>query len=648
MRRWFARLPIHQKFVTSALLVTGAALVMAMLGLSIIDALRYRATAREDAFALARVLAENTSGALAFRDADAARETLASVRVRDVVTRACIYLPDRSLFAEYSSANAGCPRTVPDDGTWKGVSGDAVISRNGRLQGSVYVERDLTDLRGRLLVTAIAGILMFVFAASMAYMLAQRVHATTSGPISALARFARGYGDDPRAEPPALTTAPDEVGDLVKSFHEMLTRVRRATDDVTTANRELQRSNEALRYENEERRRVETEREAALAREREANRLKDEFLAAVSHELRTPLNAMMGWAQVLATAPPSEETIHKAVTSIVKNARAQTRVIEDLVDVSRIVTGKMRLTFQPLDVRAVVASAVESMETVADAAGVRIEQAVPRDSCFAMGDRDRFQQVLWNLLSNGVKFTPKGGTVAITLSRQDGKIQVVVSDTGIGISPSFLPHVFDRFRQADGSLTREHGGLGLGLAIVKDLTELHGGSVSAFSEGRDRGARFVVMLPELRAEPPEEHPVEEEGTLPSLQGIKVLAVDDNDDAVAMIAAALGRMAAQVETFTNPVDALAAWQRQPADVLVCDLAMPHMSGLDLLERIRQLDSIRGVFTPAVAVSAHASEQHQAESLKGGFQFHLSKPLHQDALVRAVADAAARTGRQPASS
>jgi CheY-like chemotaxis protein len=336
------------------------------------------------------------------------------------------------------------------------------------------------------------------------------------------------------------------------------------------------------------------------------------------------------------------------VTSIVKNARAQTRVIEDLVDVSRIVTGKMRLTFQPLDVRAVVASAVESMETVADAAGVHIEQAVPRDSCFAMGDRDRFQQVLWNLLSNGVKFTPKGGTVAITLSRQDGKIQVVVSDTGIGISPSFLPHVFDRFRQADGSLTREHGGLGLGLAIVKDLTELHGGSVSAFSEGRDRGARFVVMLPELRAEPPEEHPVEEEGTLPSLQGIKVLAVDDNDDAVAMIAAALGRMAAQVETFTNPMDALAAWQRQPADVLVCDLAMPHMSGLDLLERIRQLDTIRGVFTPAVAVSAHASEQHQAESLKGGFQFHLSKPLHQDALVRAVADAAARVGRQPASS
>lgn len=636
MRRWFAQLPIHRKLVVSALLVTGVALVMAMLGLSVIDALRYRATAREDAVALARVIAENTSAAVAFRDADAARETLASVRVRDVVTRACIYLSDGSLFAAYAKGAVPCPLAVPADGTWVGVLGNAVVSRNGRIQGAVFVERDLTDLRGRLLVTAIAGTLMFIFAASMAYMLAQRVHTTTSRPIAALAQFARGYGDDPGAEPPTIPTAPDEVGDLVRSFNEMLARVRRANDDVTAANRELQRSNDALRHENEERRRVETEREAALAREREANRLKDEFLAAVSHELRTPLNAMMGWAQVLATAPPSEETIHKAVTSIVKNARAQTRVIEDLVDVSRIVTGKMRLTFQPLDVRSVVASAVESMERVADAAGVHIEQVVPRDSCFVMGDRDRLQQVLWNLLSNGVKFTPQGGTVSLTLSRQDGKIQVVVSDTGIGILPSFLPHVFDRFRQADGSLTREHGGLGLGLAIVKDLTELHGGSVSASSDGRDLGARFSLTLPEMRAEPVEEQPAED-GILPSLEGLKVFAVDDNDDAVAMIAASLARAGAQVDTFTNPEEALAAWQQQPADVLVCDLAMPHMSGLDLLQSIRQFDSKRDAFTPAVAVSAHASEQHQAESLRGGFQFHLAKPLHQDTLVRAIADA-----------
>jgi CheY-like chemotaxis protein len=343
---------------------------------------------------------------------------------------------------------------------------------------------------------------------------------------------------------------------------------------------------------------------------------------------------------------PSEETIHKAVSSIVKNARAQTRVIEDLIDVSRIVTGKMRLTFQPLDMRSVVASAVESMEPVANAAGVCIEQIVPHDSCFVMGDRDRLQQVLWNLLSNGVKFTPKGGTVSISLSRQDRNVQVVVGDTGIGIAPGFLPHVFDRFRQADGSLTREHGGLGLGLAIVKELTELHGGSVSASSEGRDRGARFLVVLPELRSEPHEERPAEE-SSLPSLEGIRVFAVDDNDDAVAMIAASLERAGAQVDAFTSPMDALAAWQRQPGDVLVCDLAMPHMSGLDLLESIRQFDSKRSVFTPAVAVSAHASEQHQAESLRGGFQCHLSKPLHQDTFIRTVAEAFAQTRRQPAS-
>ena len=640
MRRWFARLPVHRKLVTSALLVTGVSLVMAMLGLSVIDALRYRAGAREDAVALARVIAENTSAAVAFRDADAAREILASVRVRDVVTRACVYLPDGTLFVGYSTRTGVCPQTVPEDRTWVGVFGSAVISRNARTQGSVYVERDLSDLRGRLLVTGIAGILMFIFAATAAYLLAQRVHAVVSGPISALAQFARSYGDNPQAEPPTLTTAPDEVGDLVKSFNEMLTRVRTTSADVTAANRELKRSNEALQRENEERRRVETEREAALSREREANRLKDELLAAVSHELRTPLNAMMGWAQVLATATPSEETIRKAVTSIVKNARAQTRVIEDLVDVSRIATGKMRLNFQPLDLRSVVASTIESMETVATAAGVRLEQVVPRDSCFVAGDRDRLQQVLWNLVSNGVKFTPGGGTVSVTLMRQDQEIRVAVSDTGIGISSSFLPHVFDRFRQADGSLTREHGGLGLGLAIVKELTELHGGSVSAESEGRNRGARFSFVLPELSVEVQEEQSTEETA-LPSLAGITVFAVDDNDDAVAMIAASLASAGAQVDTFTNPVDALAAWQQRRADVLVCDLAMPHMSGLDLLGSIRRLDSSRGVFTPAVAVSAHASEQHQAESLRGGFQFHLPKPLHQDALVRAVAEAAAHT-------
>jgi CheY-like chemotaxis protein len=256
------------------------------------------------------------------------------------------------------------------------------------------------------------------------------------------------------------------------------------------------------------------------------------------------------------------------------------------------------------------------------------------------GDRDRLQQVLWNLVSNGVKFTASGGTVSVTLTKQDQEVKVAVSDTGIGISPSFLPHVFDRFRQADGSLTREHGGLGLGLAIVKELTELHGGTVAAASEGRNRGAMFSFVLPELSVEVQPE-PLTEETPLPSLEGIAVFAVDDNDDAVAMIAASLEGAGAQVDAFTNPVDALDAWLQRPADVLVCDLAMPHMSGLDLLGNIRRMDSTRGVFTPAIAVSAHASEQHQAESLRGGFQFHLSKPLHRDALVRAVAEVAAHT-------
>ena len=629
MRRWFDRLPIHRKLVTSALLITGVALVLAMAGLSLFDVWRHRDNAASDARSMASVLAENTAAAVMFREEQEAAETLRSLRVRAVVTRACIYLPDDSLFASYTRAGApGCPAIQPPDPeSWNGMVGSAMISRNERSHGVVVVERDLSDLRRRLLATGLAGLLMFALAASAAYVLAQRVNAAISRPISALAEYARAFGRAQSAAPPHIATAPDELGDLVASFGDMVTSVTRASAD-------LRLSNEALRRE-------QAEREAALGREREANRLKDEFLAAVSHELRTPLNAMVGWAQVLATTQPNEETIRKAVSSIVRNAQAQTRVIDDLLDVSRIVTGKLRLAFAPVDLRAVVASASESMEQAAAGRGVRIERLVPPGACLVAGDRDRLQQVLWNLMSNAVKFTPSGGVVSVRLACEARRVRLTVRDTGIGISPEFLPHVFDRFRQADGSLTREHGGLGLGLAIVKELTELHGGVVSVESDGLDRGASFIVDLPELQADALQRR-AEFSGfdaPVPRLDGLNVFAVDDNDDAVAIITASLVRAGARVHAFTQPDDALGAWVREPGDVLVCDLAMPRMSGVELLRRIRDNDARRGAFAPAIAVSAHASEQHRNDSLRGGFQAHLPKPIEQDTLVRAVADAVA---------
>ena len=622
MRAWFDRLPIHRKLVVSALSITAVALVIAMVGLSAFDVWRYRAMAADDAAALARILGENTAAAVIFKESDAASEILRSVRVRGVVSRACIFLPDGTLFAGFSRTAASCPGRLHSERGWDGVIGVATIARNDRSYGQVYVERSLSDLRGRVLLTAVAGLFMFALAASAAYVLAQRVNASISGPISTLARFARGFGESPEADPPPIRTAPDELGDLVASFGLMVQRVRSATDD-------LRRSNDALRHE-------QGEREAALAREREANRLKDEFLAAVSHELRTPLNAMMGWAQVLGVATPSEETLRKATASIVKNAKAQTRVVEDLLDVSRIATGKLQLRFEPLDMRAVVASAVEVVEPVGASKDVRLDYAGPPDACFVAGDRDRLQQVLWNLLSNGVKFSRRGGRVTVSVSRQGGMVRVTVADTGIGIAKGFLPHVFDRFRQADGSMTRAHGGLGLGLAIVKELTELHGGSVSAASAGSNLGATFTLVLPEC--EPPGAAASTADGLAAvdasALAGITVTAVDDEEDAVAIVSASLTCAGAVVRTFTVAEDAVRAWEEGGSDVLVCDLAMPRMSGVELLRQIRRLDADRGAFTPAVAVSAHASADHQDDSLAAGFSVHVAKPFDRDELIRAV--------------
>ena len=316
MKGWFRRLPIHQKLVALALVVTAFALGLALLALAVFDIWRYRETATEEVAALAGVLAENTAASVAFDEPDSAAEVLRSIRVRDVVVKACIYLPDGTLFAAYArQAESPCANRPSPTQSWSRLGAAATIVRNARSLGTVYVERDLSDLRRRLNLTALVGVLVFVAAAVSAYLISRRIHASIAGPISALASFAKRFGSDTAADPPDLRTAPDEVGDLSAAFTEMIGRVRLATREA----------------------------QEALSREREANRLKDEFLAAVSHELRTPLNAMMGWAQLLGVGEPSNDTVRQAAASIVKNAHAQTRVIEDLIDVSRIATGKMRL-----------------------------------------------------------------------------------------------------------------------------------------------------------------------------------------------------------------------------------------------------------------------------------------------------------------
>ena len=636
MTRWFGRLPIHRKLVVMALAVTTAALVVATIGLVIVDVWRYRSTAADDTESLARIIAENTAAAVAFEDHKAARDSLATVRVRPHVRRACLYLPDGKVFEEFGhSPEWTCPSARPERVTWRIVTGTAPVTRNARVLATVYVERDLSDIGARVAVAGLTGLAMLLLAAAVAFALAHRLHRAVSTPIAQLASAARALDPDGNSNSlPEAQATEDEVGDLVRAFTEMLRRVR-------DANTRLVDSNVALQREVEERRRMQAEREQLLARERDASRLKDEFLAAVSHELRTPLTAILGWLQLLAHTKPTEQTIAKALTSLTRNAHAQNRVIEDLLDVSRIITGKLRLKLDAVNLRSVVESTIETVAPAATAKGIHLDADLPHVPCIVHGDYDRLRQIAWNLLSNAVKFTPPEGAVRVRLSPDRDRYVLSVTDTGVGIPSSFVPHVFERFRQADGSTTREHGGLGLGLAIVKELTDLHGGTVYAASEGEGRGATFTLILPQfvgqtidlpadLSAAP--DPPVR-------LDGVRVLVIDDNRDALDTITAALSDVGALVRTASSGHEALDLWRERPSDVILCDLAMPGMDGFQVLNRIRQLGAT-GKSVPAIAVTAYASEEYRTRCVREGFRGHLAKPYNLSELKRMVACAIER--------
>jgi signal transduction histidine kinase len=634
MKRWFASLPIHRKLVALALAVSAAALTAAVAGLLAFDIERFRTSAIDDAHALAQVIAENTAAAIMFDDEDAAQATLSSVRVRPTIVAACVYRADGSLLSSFvRSASSACPAEPRDEETWRSVSSSAAVTRNGRSIGTVFVLRELSDLGPRVVATASAGALMLLVGAAIALALARSLQTVISRPIVALAHAAASVGGDQQYVLPAIDAPPDEIGDLVRAFGDMVRR-------IGETNAALRESNVALRSEVEQRRAMQAEREALLAREREASRLKDEFLAAVSHELRTPLNAILGWTQILQTTDPSGETTARAVASLARNAQAQNRVIEDLLDISRIITGKLQLAVAPLDLRSVIAAAVEVTEPTAASRHVEVHVDVPESPCIVQGDADRLRQVLWNLLSNALKFTPPGGRVDVRLSSTADECVLTVSDTGVGIPSSFLAHVFERFRQADGSMTREQGGLGLGLAIVKELTELHGGSVRAESAGKGQGATFTVSLPRASGEKAA-RPRDDGATIPgpSLAGIDVMVVDDNADALEIVSLALESAGAHVRRFHSGADAVAEWAHRPADVLLCDLAMPGMDGFEVLARVRAADAGAGRTTSAIAVTAYASEEDRARCVGAGFVRHLAKPYSIADVVSTVAAVAA---------
>jgi PAS domain S-box-containing protein len=403
----------------------------------------------------------------------------------------------------------------------------------------------------------------------------------------------------------------------------------------------------------EERRLLLASAQAARAEADAANGIKDEFLATVSHELRTPLSAILGWAQLVVSDKLDEQESKRAAETILRNARAQKEIIDDLLDISRIITGKLRLNVRSVEMDRMIEAVVEGVRPAADARNIHLQTTIDPQISPISGDPDRLQQIIWNLLSNAIKFTPQGGRVEVRLQGIDSHVEITISDTGQGIDPELLLHVFDRFRQSDSSSKRRHGGLGLGLSIVRQLVELHGGTVTVESPGAGAGTTFKVMLP-VTSVPPDISDMETtappiiEGNSPtdsppSLDGLRVLVVDDERDSRELVAAALMMRGAEVVSFGSAIEALEEMERQPFDVLVSDIGMPEMDGYWLINKVRQLSAERGGRIPAAALTAYAGIKDRRRVLLAGYQTHIPKPVEPAELTSAVASLA-RAKRQ----
>lgn len=364
--------------------------------------------------------------------------------------------------------------------------------------------------------------------------------------------------------------------------------------------------------------------------------MKDEFLATLSHELRTPLNAVLGWSEILLSRAQADPDTRRGLEIIARNARAQAQLIDDLLDMNRIVSGKVRLDVQRLDLAAVVEAALESARPSAEAKSITVQRTVDPHAGPVFGDPGRLQQVVWNLLANSVKFTPRGGRVEVAVQRAGAQIEVTVRDTGIGISAAFLPHIFERFRQADSTTTRRYGGLGLGLAIVKQLVELHGGTVRAESAGDNRGATFVVSLP-LRVAPGRpssgHYPAVRTNDV-SLAGIRVLVVDDDPSAREQVMSVLVDAFAEVWTAASAAEALALLGAHHPDVIVSDIEMPQRDGYALIRDVRARRASEGGRTPAIALSGVARSEDRTRALLAGYQVLAARPIDPLELVATV--------------
>jgi PAS domain S-box-containing protein len=381
---------------------------------------------------------------------------------------------------------------------------------------------------------------------------------------------------------------------------------------------------------------------------KQANRLKDEFLTTISHELRTPLTSILGWAKMLQMDKVEEVNYSRAIDTIARNAELQARIVDDILDISKMITGKLTLEVRPTDIMPIVEAAVNVIRPAADAKEIKLRMVLDTSVGSVLADANRIKQIVWNLLSNAVKFTPRRGNVQIELERINSHVEITVTDTGQGIAPEFLPHVFERFRQADNSITRSHGGLGLGLALVRQLVELHGGTVHVYSEGKAKGATFTIKLPLISTDEQKisqkDSPFSKKSAVISscdLTGLRVLIVDDELDTLGMLGVILENNSAEVKSAASAAEALEVISNWKPDILVSDIGMPGENGYELIRKVRAMTPERGGQIPAVALTAYARDEDRKLALSAGYQMHIAKPFQPDELLLIISNLTDRT-------
>ena len=608
------RFSIRQKLTAMLMLASTSLLVMAAVAFAAWDFYRFRADMQDDLAIQAQVVLENTAAAITFRDPDAAGETLEMLAIHPHTQLACLYLSSGELFAfrRFRDQSDLCP-TSAAPGVQLAPNRMVVTEelQRGRNPGArLSIAADLEAHQARLETQATAVGILIGVGLIISFLVSMLLQPIVARPIAALAGTARSIADRGDYSIRASNPTEDEIGVLVQAFNRML-------DEIQASQRE---------------------RAELLNREQEANRLKDEFLATLSHELRTPLNAIVGWVHLLRRGQlPPEEQRH-AIERIDRNAHAQARLVQDLLDVSRITTGKLLLDIRDIDLTTVVKNAIDACRPAADARQVNLECACPL-ALPTMGDPDRLQQVVWNLISNAVRFTPAGGTVTVSARRHGENDVIEVRDTGAGIEPQFIPFMFEPFRQADAASTRSHGGLGIGLTIVKRLTEMHGGSVTVASEGPGKGATLTVTLP-VRRPSPTLSPAYAKPRAASLTQATVLIVEDDEDTLRVLESTLKMAGANPVAARSVAEALQVVDGHRFDALVSDIAMPGQDGYTLMTLLK--DRL-GPSMPdvCVALTAYAGRADREKAINAGFREHLAKPVNPDVLIQTLEDLLAAT-------